>query len=90
MKRQTYFFDYEPDALIAWARRTGVRGVCIEHFLLRPELIARLRLGGLSVSTGTINDASLADHAAGLGVDAITTDRPAALHRELDQLQLAA
>ena len=82
--------DYAPDALIAWAKRTGVRGVCIEHFLLHPELMARLRLGGLSISTGTINDASLANRAAGLGVDAITTDRPAALHRELDQLALAA
>jgi glycerophosphoryl diester phosphodiesterase len=82
--------DYEPDALIAWAARTGVRGVCIEHFLLRSELVARLRLGGLSVATGTINDASLASWAARLGVDAITTDRPAALRRELAGMTLAA
>ena len=82
--------DYEPDALIAWAARTGVGGVCIEHFLLRPELMARLRLGGLSVSTGTINDVVLARRAAALGVDAITTDRPAELYRQLAAVQLAA
>lgn len=82
--------DYTPDALSRWARRTGVAGVCIEHFLLHPELVARLRAGGLSVSTGTINDPSMAARAAGLGVDAITTDRPAALRREFAALRSAA
>ena len=82
--------DYEPQALTEWARRAGVGGVCVEHFLLRAELVARLRLGGLSVSTGTINDASLASRAAGLGVDTITTDRPAELRRRLSALTLAA
>ena len=52
--------------------------------------MARLRLGGLSVSTGTINDVFLARRAADLGIDAITTDRPAALHRELAAVKLAA
>ncbi|MGI8715362.1 MAG: glycerophosphodiester phosphodiesterase [Solirubrobacteraceae bacterium] len=80
--RLVVWADYEPDALIDWASRTGVGGVCIEHFLLRAELVARLRLGGLSVSTGTINDAALASRVAKLRVDAITTDRPAALHRQ--------
>lgn len=75
--------DYEPDALAAWARRTGVRGVCVEHFLLRVGLVERLRTAGLSVTTGTINDAELARPALALGVDAITSDRPAALRREL-------
>lgn len=75
--------DYEPAALAAWARRTGVRGVCVEHFLLRVGLVERLREAGLSVTTGTINDAALAGPALALGVDAITSDRPAALRREL-------
>jgi glycerophosphoryl diester phosphodiesterase len=75
--------DYAPDALARWARRSGVAGVCVEHFLLHPELVHRLRTRGLSVSTGTINDAALAARAAGLGVDAITTDRPAGLRAEL-------
>ncbi|HEX3872702.1 MAG TPA: glycerophosphodiester phosphodiesterase [Solirubrobacteraceae bacterium] len=82
--------DYAPDALARWARRTGVGGVCVEHFLLHPELVNRLHSGGLSVTTGTINDAGLASRAAGLGVDAITTDRPAALRAELTVFRRAA
>jgi glycerophosphoryl diester phosphodiesterase len=75
--------DYAPAALARWAALAGVGGVCIEHFLLHPALVERLRLGGLSITTGTVNDAALAARAAVLGVDAITTDRPAALRRQL-------
>jgi glycerophosphoryl diester phosphodiesterase len=82
--------DYMPAALARWAVRAGVGGVCIEHFLLHPALVERLQARGLSVSTGTINDATLAARAAALGVDAITTDRPAALHRELAVRSIAA
>jgi glycerophosphoryl diester phosphodiesterase len=82
--------DYTPGALARWAARAGVGGVCIEHFLLHRALVERLRVGGLSVTTGTINDAALAARAAALGVDAITTDRPAALYHELAAMSLAA
>jgi glycerophosphoryl diester phosphodiesterase len=82
--------DYAPRALLRWARNAGVGGVCIEHFLLSRALVQRLHAGGLAVSTGTINDATLAARAASLGIQAITTDRPAALRRELDQASLAA
>jgi glycerophosphoryl diester phosphodiesterase len=82
--------DYAPDALARWAARAGVGGVCIEHFLLHPGLVDRLRSDGLSITTGTVNDATLAARAASLGVDAITTDRPAALYRELAATPLAA
>jgi len=82
--------DYAPDALGRWARSCGVGGVCVEHFLLHPELVARLRAYGLSVSTGTINDPQLADRAASLGVDAITSDRPAALRRGMAARAIAA
>jgi glycerophosphoryl diester phosphodiesterase len=82
--------DYAPDALARWARRAGVSGVCVEHFLLHTELVERLRANGLSVSTGTINHPTLAIRAAALGVDAITTDRPAALRKELAALAPAA
>jgi glycerophosphoryl diester phosphodiesterase len=88
--RLVVWADYEPDALVAWAARCGVRGVCVEHFLLRAELVSRLRLGGLSVTTGTINDPTLARRVIALGVDAITTDHPAALRRELTVASLAA
>jgi glycerophosphoryl diester phosphodiesterase len=82
--------DYAPDALTDWAARAGVCGVCIEHFLLHPLLVERLQADGLSVTTGTINDATLARRAAVLGVDAITTDRPEQLRRELTEVALAA
>jgi glycerophosphoryl diester phosphodiesterase len=82
--------DYAPAALARWAKRAGVGGVCIEHFLLHSALVERLRLGGLSVTTGTVNDAALVARVVALGVDAITTDRPAALHRELAAMSLAA
>jgi glycerophosphoryl diester phosphodiesterase len=82
--------DYTPAALARWAALAGVGGVCIEHFLVHPALVERLRFDGLSVTTGTVNDATLAARAAALGVDAITTDRPAALHHELAATSLAA
>jgi glycerophosphoryl diester phosphodiesterase len=82
--------DYAPHALVRWAANAGVGGVCIEHFLLHRALIERLHAGGLGVSTGTINDATLAARAASLGIQAITTDRPAALRRELAEASLAA
>jgi glycerophosphoryl diester phosphodiesterase len=81
---------YTPAALARWAALAGVGGVCIEHFLVHPALVERLRFDGLSVTTGTVNDATLAARAAALGVDAITTDRPAALHHELAATSLAA
>jgi len=82
--------DYAPDALVRWARRSGVDGVCVEHFLLHPELVHGLRAKGLSLTTGTINDPVLAARAADLGVEAITTDRPAGLRAELVSLERAA
>jgi glycerophosphoryl diester phosphodiesterase len=82
--------DYAPGSLLDWASEAGVGGVCIEHFLLHPVLLDRLRTGGLSVSTGTINDWTIASWAASLGIDSITTDRPGALRRELLQTQAAA
>ena len=35
--------DYMPAALARWAACAGVGGVCIEHFLLHPALVERLR-----------------------------------------------
>jgi glycerophosphoryl diester phosphodiesterase len=82
--------DYAIGALVDWAVDAGVGGVCVEHFLLHAELVQRLRASGLSVSTGTINDPTLALQAALLEIDAITTDRPDALRRELIETALAA
>ncbi len=77
--RLVVWADYAPRSLGRWARRHGVVGVCVEHFLLSRELAATLRRAGLSVTTGTVNDRALLHRVVALGVDAVTTDDPAAL-----------
>jgi hypothetical protein len=67
---------YQIPALGAWARRAGVGGVCVEHFLLTPALITTLHAAGLSVTTGTVNHAALLPRLLPLGLDAITSDVP--------------
>ena len=51
--------------------------------MLSRPLVAALRRGGLSVTTGTVNDAALLRRVAALGVDAVTTDDPGALRAGL-------
>jgi glycerophosphoryl diester phosphodiesterase len=82
--RLVIWADYAPRALARWARRHRVGGVCVEHFVLSRQLVAALRRGGLSVTTGTVNEAALLRHVAALGVDAVTTDDPARLRTPLD------
>lgn len=81
--RLVIWADYAPQALARWARRHRVVGVCVEHFVLSRPLVAALRRGGLSVTTGTVNDAVLLRRVAAHGVDAVTTDDPAALRARL-------
>ena len=71
--------DYAPTALARWARRHGVGGICVEHFLLSHGLVGVLRRAGLSVTTGTVNEPALLHRVPGFGPDAITTDRPVEL-----------
>jgi hypothetical protein len=61
----------------------GVRGVCVEHFLLGEPLVAALRDAGLGVTTGTVNGAAIAERALAHAPDALTTDRPRGLAAEL-------
>ncbi len=85
--------DYRPDALAAWARRVGLHGVCVEHFLLSPRLVGTLRAFGLSVTTGTVNHPALLPSLLPLGPDAITSDTPAELRATLagsEALRLAS
>jgi glycerophosphoryl diester phosphodiesterase len=85
--------DYRPDALASWARRAGLHGVCVEHFLLSPQLVGTLRASGLSVTTGTVNHAALLARLLPLALDAITSDTPAELRATLaasEALTLAA
>ncbi len=85
--RLVVFADYAPEALGTWARRRNVAGVSVEHFLLTPKLAAVLRLAGLSVNTGTVNDAELLLRMVDtVAPDAICSDRPAELRREAEAL----
>ena len=81
--RLVLWADYQIDALAAWAQRAGLHGVCVEHFLLSPTLIAPLLASGLSVTSGTINHAALLEPLLALGLDAVTSDRPHELRAEL-------
>lgn len=76
--------DHDLPALVRWARGHGVQGVCVEHFLLHSALVATLAEGGLSVATGTVNDPDLARRVTRLGVEAITSDVPAAIAGEVE------
>ena len=74
---------HEIRALAAWARRMGLHGVCVEHFLVTPAVVQPLRAAGLSVTTGTVNHGALLALLLPLELDAITTDAPHELHAEL-------
>jgi glycerophosphoryl diester phosphodiesterase len=74
--RLVIWADYAPAALARWARRNRVGGVCVEHFLLSAPLVTTLRDAGLSVTTGTVNDAALLGRVLRFAPDAVTTDAP--------------
>jgi glycerophosphoryl diester phosphodiesterase len=72
--------DYTPEALATWAVARGIVGVSIEHFLLSPRLASVMRLAGLSVNTGTVNDPELLLRVIEIAApDAVGTDRPGEL-----------
>jgi glycerophosphoryl diester phosphodiesterase len=88
--RLVVWADYAPEALAAWAVSRGVRGVSVEHFLLAPRLVSVFRLAGLSVTSGTVNDAELLARVTELALpDAVCTDRPAELRAEALRLEEA-
>jgi glycerophosphoryl diester phosphodiesterase len=85
--RLVVWTDHSADQLAAWARRRGVGGVSVEHFLLSDHLARVLRLAGLSVNTGTVNEVELARRVIEVAApDAICTDRPLELRVELEAL----
>lgn len=75
--------DYQIHALAAWGRSIGLHGVCVEHFLLNPELVGTLRASGLSVTTGTINHAAMLARLLTLDLDAVTSDSPHELRQAI-------
>jgi glycerophosphoryl diester phosphodiesterase len=89
--RLVVWADYAPADLALWAADLALRGVCVEHFLLGQSLVAALRDASLSVTTGTVNHAAIAERALAHSPDALTTDRPHHLVVELaDRRRLAA
>jgi hypothetical protein len=68
----------EFDPIGAWweTATVGVRGGCVEHFLLGEPLVAALRDARLGVTTGTVNGAAIAERALAHAPDALTTDAP--------------
>jgi glycerophosphoryl diester phosphodiesterase len=82
--------EYRIDALSAWAKRAGLHGVCVEHFLLSAQLVASLRQAELSVTTGTVNHPGTLAPLLPLGLDAITSDCPHELRAALTSLAVAA
>jgi glycerophosphoryl diester phosphodiesterase len=81
--RLVIWADYAPDALAQWATEHGLRGVCIEHFLLGGRVVAALRDAGLSITTGTVNHAVIAERVLTHAPAALTSDRPHELAAEL-------
>jgi len=88
--RLVIWADYAPAALARWAADLALRGVCVEHFLLGQPLVAALRDAGLSVTTGTVNHAAIAELALAQAPDALTSDRPHQLAAELAERRLLA
>jgi glycerophosphoryl diester phosphodiesterase len=88
--RLVMWADYAPAALARWAADLALRGVCVEHFLLGRPLVAALRDAGLSVTTGTVNHAAIAERALAHAPDALTSDRPHQLAAELAERRLLA
>jgi glycerophosphoryl diester phosphodiesterase len=80
--RLVIWADYAPEVLAGWAVRHRVTGVKIEHFLLSDQLVRTLRLAGITVSTGTINDVELLEKVLAAEPRCITTDRPHELRAE--------
>ena len=88
--RLVVWADYAPAALARWAANLAMCGVCVEHFLLGQPLVAALRDAGVSVTTGTVNHAAVAERALAYAPDAVTSDRPHQLAAELAQWRLLA
>jgi glycerophosphoryl diester phosphodiesterase len=88
--RLVIWADYAPEALAAWALRTGVDGISVEHFLLTERLVQVLRDAGLSLNTGTVNHPELLSRVLEFAPDAIGTDRPHELRAGAETLSALA
>ena len=74
---------HEPTALRRWATDQGISGLILEAEFWADRHLDEWREAGLSVMSGVCNDAVLARRVLEFGPDAISTDRPHELRREL-------
>ena len=81
--RLVIWADYAPAVLARWAADRALLGVCVEHFLLDRPIVGALRDARLSITTGTVNNAVIAERVLAHAPDAITSDRPHELAVEL-------
>ena len=88
--RLVVWANYTPAVLARWAADRGLLGVCVEHFLLEGRIVTALRDAGLSITTGTVNHAVVAERVLVHAPDAITSDRPHELTAELAERQRLA
>lgn len=70
--------------LIAVARRHDLAGLDPEHRGIDVAFAAAVRAAGLELLTWTVNDPERLGALAAMGVGAVTTDRPEAMRRVLD------
>jgi glycerophosphoryl diester phosphodiesterase len=77
---------YAPTSLAEWATAARITGVILEAPYFAQAPIDIWRAAGLSVMSGVVNDARLAEVVLPFGPDAISTDRPHELRRELRSL----
>ena len=85
--RLVVWANYTPAVLARWAADRGLLGVCVEHLLLEGPIVTALRDAGLSITTGTVNHAVVAERVLVHAPDAITSDRPHELTAELAEQQ---
>ena len=74
-----YFADKGPHApatLVSELGNLGVSWVAVQKDFLSPERVAALKAEGAAVHAWVVNDVAEMWELVGLGVDAITTDRP--------------
>jgi hypothetical protein len=72
-----------PDIVARRSRELRASGLCIQHWLISPELCERAQRLGLTVTAFTVNDLRVARQVVDCGVTMITTDSVPLLRRAL-------
>jgi glycerophosphoryl diester phosphodiesterase len=76
----------ELQPLIEQARQANLTGLDLQYtWPFSPEFVSKIRSAGLKLIAWTVDDADVAKQLVTLGVDGITTNRPAWLREQLKQ-----